>query len=39
MKTWNPVTIIKTMIARYKYKKTLKAKLKAAKEKDPYIYD
>jgi hypothetical protein len=38
-KTMNPITLVKEWIARYKYKKKLAAKLKEAKEKDPYIYD
>ena len=36
---WNPIKFVKEYIARRKYKKQLEAKLKKAKEKDPYIYD
>ena len=36
---WNPIRLVKRLIQKRKYKKQLEAKLKKAKEKDPYIYD
>jgi len=39
VKITNPIKWAKEAIARWKYKRAIKAKLKKLKEKDPFIYD
>jgi len=36
---WNPIKLVKNLIAEYKHKKKLEKKLKELAKKDPYIYD